>query len=1054
MRISDVYSAKGMKFKLNFHENSARFSSGALIRIEPTQMEKEFLVYQLAIGGLKSASTPVLCNTDIRTASYLAELFDNEKNGAFRCMFAVESTESTFIEIQAYTFRSVTEYKSPVYIQVPQAILDKIPVDVLAGQYIWGELGEPAIFCLNYKNSKKQNTNIRFVSRKRYLRALNTPRGIIIEGESFLKERYEVPVDVYIAPEIRFVPIDAAPSVNGSIAADLEKVSNPASYFSRWEAYNELSRKLLDMECDEFGEIQYTSCEPKLDLTGMTYQFEVTEVLDPSCEGKELGAEEYTVVNTDVRGGRVKTKQTPVGKIQKISEKKITTFLETADGTESVPKSGVLRLCTTGDRYILARRNAARDRMLKHQAPIKSIDALIEAGASEFELPSDWGKDEAVTSKLLRNYKKAESLNPKQREALSTAINTPDIAIIQGPPGTGKTTVIKAICERFREIYEAKEQQQKKLDPEHILRSPKILISSFQNEAVDNAISTPLPGDIPAYRKTAKRANNTTQQQYQRTLDTWYTDLCKSIRESITEKAAIDFVEQRKKLSDEFLSYKNSGESIEMAAVLIKHYLGYERVHYPQHLLEAAGAVIKAAKRDRDDINIPDPVVSRLNTQRLEREAFDDDGQTNAKRLASHLKIRDDLEIEEGTIEIIEAVCRDGFSDTEFERYAEAVLKLRKKYCAVGTVIDLEDRKTINACLLAMSECFSLQYTNTLNDMESKKSLILSEFMSQLEQEYESVVKKYSMTMAATCQTSLDLRDTSDKTFDLVVIDEAARANPLDLFIPMSMGRKIVLVGDHKQLPHMLEPDVLELIKNDPKFKDLPEIEKSLFERLFELFSKGNKPKAVLLTEQYRMHPDICKFVSDVFYDGQLKTAESITPEKCSSPKSINDGRALTFVNIPISRGAETTGTSKSRTAEVDAVCKDLKTILQTTDETARVGIITFYAAQVSRIKDKLGMLLNTEEWERVEVGTVDAFQGREFDYVMLSCVRSNSPRAAGELPRVGFLEKPNRLCVALSRAIRQLIVYGDAETLIQIPCFSKLYDICTTAGGGCYREY
>ena len=220
-----------------------------------------------------------------------------------------------------------------------------------------------------------------------------------------------------------------------------------------------------------------------------------------------------------------------------------------------------------------------------------------------------------------------------------------------------------------------------------------------------------------------------------------------------------------------------------------------------------------------------------------------------------------------------------------------------------------------------------------------------------------AALDKDVMTMAATCQTSLDLRDTSDKTFDLVVIDEAARANPLDLFIPMSMGRKIVLVGDHKQLPHMLEPDVLELIKNDPKFKDLPEIEKSLFERLFELFSKGNKPKAVLLTEQYRMHPDICKFVSDVFYDGQLKTAESITPEKCSSPKSINDGRALTFVNIPISRGAETTGTSKSRTAEVDAVCKDLKTILQTTDETARVGIITFYAAQVSRIKDKLGML-------------------------------------------------------------------------------------------------
>lgn len=99
-------------------------------------------------------------------------------------------------------------------------------------------------------------------------------------------------------------------------------------------------------------------------------------------------------------------------------------------------------------------------------------------------------------------------------------------------------------------------------------------------------------------------------------------------------------------------------------------------------------------------------------------------------------------------------------------------------------------------------------------------------------------------------------------------------------------------------------------------------------------------------------------------------------------------------------------------------------------------------------------MLLDGEEISRVEVGTVDAFQGKEFDYVLLSCVRSNKPRGIGEQPKVGFLEKPNRLCVAFSRARRQLITYGDVETLIQIPCFSRLYDICAKEGGGCYREY
>lgn len=134
-------------------------------------------------------------------------------------------------------------------------------------------------------------------------------------------------------------------------------------------------------------------------------------------------------------------------------------------------------------------------------------------------------------------------------------------------------------------------------------------------------------------------------------------------------------------------------------------------------------------------------------------------------------------------------------------------------------------------------------------------------------------------------------------------------------------------------------------------------------------------------------------------------------------------------------------------------ISRDLKSILET-DKEATVGIITFYSAQASKIKQSLEMILNDEESSRVEVGTVDAFQGKEFDYVMLSCVRSNRPKDDNEKPVVGFLEKPNRLCVAFSRAVRQLIVYGDAETLIQIPCFSNLYDICTNGKGGYYREY
>lgn len=1051
MKITDIYSAKGLKFKLNYIDSSVHFSPGLLIRIEATQNDCEFLAKQYGAGPGTTTSQLVLCKADIRTAQYILDLFDSERNDAFRCMFAIEGVNDTSLEIQAYTFRSVTEYKTSIYIQVSEKLLEKTNLEKLYKEYVWDQLGEPALFCLNYKNRKKQKADVRFVSGKRYLIAHNTPRGIIAESESYLKERYEVPIDVYVAPEIKFISESETSYVNGGLTADLDRISNPASYFARWEAYNELSKKLLEQESEEFGELHYFSYLTKTDLSGTTYEFIVDEELDESFKGKELGASEKNTDEDNTEGNK-RAKQTAVGPIKKISRKKITTYIETMEGLEAIPDSGSLSLYTAGDKFIMARRDAARDRMVKHQSPIKSIVALIEAGASEYELPSDWGSHKAVTEELKKNFRKANNLNPEQIEALNIAINTPDIALIQGPPGTGKTTVIKAICERFREIYEAEERQQKKADPEHVLRSPKILISSFQNEAVDNAISSPLPGDIPAYRKTAKRAKDSTKEQYQRALDKWYSGVCRSINELIVDKAAAEFVEDRKCLNDEYISYKNSGEPLELAAKLIKHYLSYTDICYQQELIAAANMVIRAATKDVNAEEIPDPIIAKLEAQRTESEAFADDGRINARRLSAHLKIRDDLGIEEHIIDAIDAVCKEEYSDVDFAHYADTVRRLQKRYCKHSVVIDVKDKSIVNECIIAMSECFTNQYMNTLSDIESKKSLILSEFLSRLEQEYETIVRKYSMTTAATCQTSLDLRDNSQKAFDLVVIDEAARANPLDLFIPMSMGKKIVLVGDHKQLPHMLEPDVLKVIMDDSKFKDLPEIEKSLFERLFGMFSKGQKPKAVLLTHQFRMHPEICKFVSDAFYDGQLKTAESVTPELRSSPKSINNGRALTFVNVPISRGAETPGVSKSRRAEVEAISKDVKTILDTEKE-AKVGIITFYAAQTTKIKQSLDMLLNGEEISRVEVGTVDAFQGKEFDYVMLSCVRSNMPKG-GDPPKVGFLEKPNRLCVAFSRAIRQLITYGDAEALIQIPCFAKLYDICAIEGGGCYREY
>ena len=1048
MKISEIYSAMGLKIKLNYEDTSNGFKEGNLIRIEASQERQVFLVSQYGEGA--ESNRTVLCKASPTTADYLLDLFDGEHTDAYRCMFVIAGVETNCIEVQTYTFRSITEYKTPISIIVPDNLLETCSLDKLQQDYIWNQLGMPALFCLNYKNKKKQNANIRFIGGKHYLIAQNTAHGIVAESIAYLKDKYDIPVDIFVAPEIKFVPMSDFTEVNDALSADLEKISNPASYFARWEAYDALSKKLLDAESEEFGELPYTSFSFRSEVNGVTYEFEISEELDDSFIGKEIGASEKETVKEQLDNSARPKRQVGVGQIKKISENRITTFLEADDNTDWIPANGVLKLYTAGDRYIMARRLAARERMLKHQSPIKSIVALIESGATSFEPLASWGNHKAVTEELKRNFKRAGDLNQEQIEALQTAINTPDIALIQGPPGTGKTTVIKAIAERFREIFEANEKQLQKANPEHILRSPKILISSFQNEAVDNAISAPLPGDIPAYRKTAKRTKDTSKEQYQKTLENWYSGLKTAITEMIEDTVASEFVDTKRKLDDEFLSYRNAGEPIDKAAALIARYLSVE-IPYPTEIIDTAKAIIASATAAASDDDYEDPIIKKIDAQRITTEAFEDDGPRNARRLAAYIRINNDLEISDEIREAIEAVCDEDYSTEDFATYVSAVNSLRKRFCRERVTVDPKDKDTINECILNLANAFSTHYLSTLSSIESKKSLILSDFLNRLEQEYEKIVPKYSMTTAATCQTSLDLRNGADQIFDLVIVDEAARANPLDLFIPMSMGRKIVLVGDHKQLPHMLEPDVLKLLTEDPKFKDIPEIEKSLFERLFEMFSKGRKPKAVALTTQFRMHPDICSFVSEAFYDGILQTARSVTPELRESAPEINNGKPLAFVNIPISRGAETSGVSKSRWAEVEVIGKDVRRILDV-DPEASIGVITFYSAQAKQIKHHLEGLLNDEEKNNVEVGTVDAFQGKEFDYVLLSCVRSNSPKD-GKAPIVGFLEKPNRLCVAFSRAIRQLAVYGDAETLIQIPCFSRLYDICTVEGGGCYRE-
>jgi len=1027
MDISGLHSAKELKFKLRLRGDNG-IKSGlkdSVVYIKKIDDNPDFFV------KTRDGDTEELFTADKKTARDIKELLDIEKGNGCRNLFVVEETypNEGFIEIQSYTFASLKEYKTPITVQAPEKIVEKHDIKKLCEMFVYKGIGPDAIFALRYKDKKK--TDVRLISGGKFLNITRTPRGFIIDGIDSRKDRTYLPIDIYLAPKIEFVRETNNAGNNEEFAQDIDTFSNATSYFSRWEAYNELAKKEIELRSEEFGKIPYSDCKKLTVEGGIKFIFSVKDEIEKSFLGETIGVRNEDADNAgqprDVR----------VGEIIKIDDNKIETFLKRDDIVVSVPVTGSLVLSTFGDKAVIKRREKARDRMLGLRSPIKYIVPLIEEGASEYSLESNWADNKPVTDELKKNFKQAKELNPRQQKALELAINTPDIALIQGPPGTGKTTVIKAICERFKEVFARDNNGER----------PTILITSFQNDAVDNAVSNPLPGELPAYRIGKK-----SEVKFKRIVENWTKNVDSDLVKDIGGNKYFKFGEIRGRLSDAYFVYKNTGEKPEDGIRLINDYLAVHGIKYPETLKKNAEKLIdRYRRRERtNDAFITDPFITRLKEQRLTKESFKDDGAEKAERLRVLMERRSDLNIETEYIDAVRAVADNGINNDDiFIKYVKSVNALIKKHAPADERINPVLTNEIDECIQELALAFYGERLKTVDDLEAKKAIIIGEFLDRLKDEAETLIGKYSLTTAATCQYAMPLSGRNDQSFDMVIVDEAARATPLDLFIPMSMGRKIVLVGDHKQLPHMLEPDVLRLITDDPQFDDLPQLDISLFERLFTIFDSGTRPKSVLLDTQYRMHPDICRFVSEAFYENKL--VSGIRAEDRVIPREIFDGKALVYINVTKRQGGETPGMSKSRGSEARYIADDIKKLLDVCPD-ADVGVITFYSAQTEILGKEIRNVLNDSRLKKVEWGTVDAFQGKEFDYVFLSCVRSNS--FPDEKDSVGFLKKPNRICVALSRAKFQLAIYGDAQTVNAVECFKLLYEKCRDKKEGYYYEY
>jgi len=252
-----------------------------------------------------------------------------------------------------------------------------------------------------------------------------------------------------------------------------------------------------------------------------------------------------------------------------------------------------------------------------------------------------------------------------------------------------------------------------------------------------------------------------------------------------------------------------------------------------------------------------------------------------------------------------------------------------------------------------------------------------------------------------------DILDTL--TFERVLVDEATQATEPAVLVPLTRGcRQLVLVGDHCQLP----PTVLSTHAE----------EEGLGVPLFSRMVACGVPPFMLDT-QYRMHPGIAMFPSDLFYGGKLNNGVS-PPERRPLPGFPWPREEFPVAFVPVSHGVEMDdGVSKYNEAEAAAACDAVTALLQGGQCTVSdVAVVTPYAAQVRLIRRMLRKLVQRPPY--VEVSSVDGFQGREKEAVIFSAVRSNDYGA------VGFVSDWRRINVSFTRARRALIVIGNDQTL------------------------
>lgn len=870
---------------------------------------------------------------------------------------------------------------------------------------------------------------------------------------------------------VTFQDVTQASLFRGEAIRKLRDITSQAdSYLEMWRRYNELERDMVLQRARDRGVFQYD----KLLVSSGTFEFHLRYVAESDTQFQRLAASER--VEFDVSAGPPKVILDPapdvslkeqlkslqrisVGHVVRVDLAKRSIYIESdePDRIRSlIPSTGYLFVSLGGDSRRLQRRDDAEARIRSGANPMPQLGLLLEGQPVNV---GRFAKRRGISDKARGMFSNAPT--ERQIEALEVALNSPDIALIQGPPGTGKTQVIAALQTRLAEVA----------DKDSSIAG-QVLLTSYQHDAVVQAASRTKVLGLPAINLSRRNGRLVGDG-----VDAWKAETMQIVRSRLEVEDGSQY-RSLTQLRMHLWSHMHDLHTPEKSIQLL------------DELETGVGTRLTAAVKDRvnarrDELRRisqfgkdteADPeievVVNSIRGLRTTEQAFSDDGPLKARRVLVRLKDRGVLNEQQVAL-LTQASEWDDDSGPPFLGELESLkIELINQYSGMQhqSRVDFHDETTREILGVALEEL-----DRSLQDSKVGASAVLSNYLSELENDEEALrgaLAGYVAVLAASCQQadSADVSAAKNESpiFETVIVDEAARANPLDLLIPMSMAkRRIVLVGDHRQLPQVIDEQVQQSLQIDKENSDLDPLRESLFERLFRSLKEREKSdgvsRTVTLDAQFRMHPILGNFVSQCFYEayGDPKIrSDHLDPKDFEHKLPGYEGKCAAWLSLPNGKGAETQpdGHSWARVEEAKVVAHEIKRLAEVSPDFT-FGVVSFYGAQVREIWRQLVNLdlavLDQNEYrivqklryatdhkgrqaDRIQIGTVDSLQGKEFDVVLLSLTRSNKHIASLDeramRKKYGFLTLVNRLCVSMSRQRKLLIVVGDEKMADEIP--------------------